>query len=243
MSTIKTAHGCVHISDGNRKMGETPSFSVPAVITCRKNAPCFRDCYATQGTFAFDSVQRGYWENKLMLDRYTSETRKALQDYILTKKVPFFRFNVSGDIYSLKYLELVESVSALCEDTQFLVFTKQYELINDYLTKYGNYLPDNLHIMFSKWEGLDIPNPYNFPTAHVIFQDGHTTAHEGYHLCPGKCSTCQNAAMGCWAAGKGEEVAFHIHGSRLKYSPEAQESSFRKFCEKQNAMAKEWGLV
>ena len=35
----------VTISQSNTKLGMIPTISLPPIITCRKNAPCAKDCY------------------------------------------------------------------------------------------------------------------------------------------------------------------------------------------------------
>ena len=50
----------IHISIGNSKMGMIPSFSLPAVTTCREGVPCAKRCYAR---LFRKSVLNGYDEN------------------------------------------------------------------------------------------------------------------------------------------------------------------------------------
>ena len=85
-----------------------------------------------------------------------------------------------------------------------------FHVVNGYVNN-GNIIPTNLKIIFSGWKGLDMPNPYNFPSAHPLFPDGSTSAKDGAKLCTGNCTQCLSENRLCWNLKKGEEVIFPAH--------------------------------
>ena len=63
----------IHISTQNRKLGMTiPSINLPAITTCRANAPCKKGCYACKGTFLYSTVQKSMQNN---LDIYKTSPK------------------------------------------------------------------------------------------------------------------------------------------------------------------------
>ena len=48
----------ITISTTNSKLGSfIPSFNFPPIVTCRKDAPCKKMCYACKGNFMFKNVK------------------------------------------------------------------------------------------------------------------------------------------------------------------------------------------
>lgn len=197
----------VKISPGNHKLGAIPSVSLPSVVTCRACA-CQEKCYARRLERLRGNVAKAYQSNLELLrsdpDVYWREVEAAI---MLSR---FFRFHVSGDIPDMTYLfRMVEAVkrNRHCE---VLCFTKKYELVNEYLLHAGGF-PDNLHIIFSVWAGLEPVNPHRLPEAHVRYKDGSTTAGDGAKECGGNCAECAVTQDGCWTLGRGEQVVFDEH--------------------------------
>lgn len=196
----------VSISKGNSKMGAIPSVSLPPVITCPKGAPCAKKCYAAKICRIYPSVKKAYQNNLDILNDnwgdYWDQVRAA------AKMTRFFRFHVSGDIPNAGYFKEMVITARKCAGTQFLAFTKQYEIVNNYINICGD-LPENLHIIFSEWGKAPIPNPHNLPTAAVIFKG--TTPAENWKICGGNCTSCACQGVGCWELKKGETIAFYEH--------------------------------
>lgn len=94
--------------------------------------------------------------------------------------------------------------------TGFMAFTKQYELVNEWIAENGP-LPQNLQVLFSVWRGFDCPNPYNLPEAHVAYRDGfHTARPDAFH-CHKNCTECCLMGEGCWNLKPGEQVEIDEH--------------------------------
>ena len=102
------------------------------------------------------------------------------------------------------------SVARRQKHCQILCFTIKYEIVNKVLQS-GETVPENLHLLFSAWKGLDIDNPYRLPEAHVRYRDGSTTASADAKKCSGNCTECALTNGGCWNLMKGQQVVFDEH--------------------------------
>ena len=198
----------VCISKGNRKMGAIPSVSLPAIVTCRKDCRCCGICYAKKMERIYKNVRESYARNLQILTDDPAEYWRQVDEAV--SKNHFFRFHVAGDIPNREYFEQMVEVAYRNPNCQILCFTKRYELVNEYIND-GGFIWENLHLIFSVWEGLDCPNPYNLPEAHVRFKNGETTAKPGAVECYGNCTDCSVAGCGCWKLGNGEQVVFNQH--------------------------------
>lgn len=196
----------VSISPGNTKMGAIPSVSLPPVITCPAGCPCAKKCYAAKLCRLRPSVRNAYTRNLEILNQdpleYWRQVRNAAQN------ARYFRFHVSGDIPSAIYFfDMLQTARELPE-THFLCFTKRYSIVNEFIERYGE-LPENLHLIFSEWDGLELDNPHNIPTAAVIFKG--QEPRDNWKVCPGNCSDCAARGVGCWELKPGETIAFYEH--------------------------------
>ena len=196
----------ISISKGNVKMGEIKSVSLPPVITCAENCTCAKKCYAMRMYRRFKNTKESYNRNLEIFTTDPTEYWNQVNDTLCTSR--FFRFHVSGDIPTYKYLlDMVETVrkNPHCD---VLVFTKRYNYVNKALDS-GVEFPKNLHILFSEWNGMNMYNPHNMPIAHVIFKGKEPKAN--WNICTGNCLECAKANVNCWALQNGEHVAFHEH--------------------------------
>lgn len=200
----------VSISRGNSKMGAIPSVSLPPIITCSKEAckHCGKKCYAAKiARLRPKTVGASYQRNLDILkndpDKFWREVNAALS---INR---FFRFGVSGDIYNKEYFAKMCELARKNSHCQILCFTKQFEIVNDYLNEHR--LPKNLHLIFSAWRGMKMNNPHNLPEAHVMYRDGYTTAKDGAKLCTGNCAECSVANANCWSLKKSEQILFREH--------------------------------
>lgn len=162
----------MHISISNSKLGDKiPSLNLPAVKTCRADAPCKKGCYACKGTWLYPNVQNSLNNN---LKEFLADSEKFFNDIIkwinnddITYK--FFRWFSSGDIVNKKFFEGMIKTAKICKDTKFLCFTKKFEIVNDYLSS-NKKIPSNLKIVFSAWDNtFKVENPHNLPMTYVFF--------------------------------------------------------------------------
>ena len=197
----------VSISTGNKKMHGIPSVSLPPVKTCVNCESCAHKCYAAKLCRIYPSVKAAYDRNYDILIRnraaYFSQVKAAA---ILSG---FFRWHVSGDIIDADYLYNMCKVARECKNTRFLVFTKNYDVINRYFGA-GYKKPRNLQVIFSlPFDGATVDNPHNLPTAAVILKGKEPAPN--YKICGGNCAECAACGIGCWELKKGETIAFYEH--------------------------------
>lgn len=200
--------GSVNISRGNSKMGAISSVSLPAGLTCRSDCECAGKCYAKKLERLRPSVRNAYRNNYELLQSDPATYWREVEAAVMMSR--FFRFHVSGDIPNLMYLFKMARIAERNHHCQILCFTKKYELVNQYIRENGG-LPSNLHILFSAWRGMDMPNPNHLPEAHVRYRDGTTTAGPDAVECGGNCTDCAMTDGGCWTLERGQQVVFNEH--------------------------------
>lgn len=194
------------VSNGNSKMGAIPSVSLPAVITCRKNAPCIIDCYARRMAAYRANVGESYKRN---LDLYNAAPDLFFAQLDMQFKINrFFRLHVSGDFVNADYFNRCAQAVKNNPGCVVLAFTKQYEIVNAWIAENGP-LPANFKVIFSGWDGWRCENPHGLPESNVIFP--HTEIPDGWKICGGNCFECACRGCGCWELKNGETIAFYKH--------------------------------
>lgn len=201
----------VSISSGNSKMGAVPSVSLPPILTCcdanGNPPPCATEktCYVLKLCRVRKTVREAYARNLSIWEE--SPEAYELQVKAAAMCSRFFRWHVSGDIVSMDYLKMMVRIARELPGTEFLAFTKRYDLVNDFA--YCEDIPRNLHIIFSAWPGWPMSNPHDFPVAHVIFK-GQEPAPD-WKVCGGNCADCACRGVGCWELKPGEAISFYEH--------------------------------
>lgn len=195
------------ISKGNVKIGRVMNFSIAPIITCgHACAHCRGFCYDVKAVIQYpNSVVNARARNTVFAmyhrDRLFNEIDKAMSRRRTNK---FFRWHVAGDILDLDYFARMVGNARKHGDFTIWTYTKQYHIVNEYCNVYGrNSIPSNFHIMFSKWDGLAMNNPYNFPVFNCKLKDGNKdTPSEWFkntYQCPGNCDICKACGRGCVA--------------------------------------------
>lgn len=203
--------GKLNVSKGtNTKLGKLIySINLPAGKSCNPDAPCRKICYALKGRYVFENVRRPREENYLLWKLDPEAYKEGA--LLAAQKCMFIRWHDSGDIPDFDYLGMMVEVAEKTPWCKHLAFTKQYNIVNDYIAN-GGKLPDNLSIVFSKWDGWECPNPFNLPTAHVRLKAGNVDAiPENAQECPKFCGDCVHTGKSCWHLKKGEAVVFNQH--------------------------------
>lgn len=200
----------IKISKGNSKLGNIANINIPALVTCRKNAPCAKTCYARNGNYRFPSVKESHNRNLLAYlespENYFNQIKKYLTKHT---EVDYFRYHSSGDIVDYNYLKNMVKVAKEFPNVNFLAYTKKFELVNEYLSK-GYRLPKNLKVLFSNWDkNFKVENPYGRPMTYVNFKDKTLNPEipANTKSCSGNCSECKI----CWHLRKGQSVTFNQH--------------------------------
>lgn len=198
----------IHISWHNTKLGASiPSVNLPPVLTCRPDAPCYKNCYARKGRFTFgrnkDLLQKNLEIYKADPVNFMRQVQEA------AKFVQYFRWHSAGDIPDEDYFAWMAAIAVNVPDTQFLAFTKRFEIVNKWLEFFQ--LPDNLHVVFSAWGDFMPENPHNLPVAYVRLKNCECHIPEDAHECPKYCGDCVGTGCSCWELKNGESVVFNQH--------------------------------
>ena len=201
----------MRVSPGNKKIGKIANVSLTPIKSCAGcEQHCAKDCYAIKAYRMYPAV-RNAWDHNYEqatndLGGFFSEIFTSLKKY----KGEYFRWHVAGDLLNPHYFMGVLDVAEHFPNIKFLLFTKQYSIVNEVERQWDlerRDFPSNLQIVFSAWPGRTMYNPHNFPVAWM--QDGtEDRVPESAIHCPGSCETC-NA---CWGLGKaGIDVVFNKH--------------------------------
>ena len=198
----------VSISKGNSKMGAIPSVSLPACITCNQNAPCFKLCYAAKISRLYKTVKTAYENNLHILNtdpaQYWQQVKQGAQ------MARYFRYHVSGDIPNIDYFVYMVKTARDLPGTNFLAFTKQYHIVNQYINTFGAAaIPSNLKVIFSNWGEWKCENPHGLPECEIILKGSEPAPN--WKICGGNCTECACAGIGCWELKNGETIAIYQH--------------------------------
>jgi hypothetical protein len=179
---------------------------LPACITCNPNAPCFKLCYAAKITRLYKTVKTAYENNLQILKEnpalYWEQVKQA------AKMARYFRFHVSGDIPTLEYFNNMVELARALPHTSFLAFTKQYNIVNEFLNN-GGAIPENLKIIFSNWGVWKCENPHKLPECEIILKGSDPAPN--WKICGGNCTECACRGIGCWELKQGETIAIYQH--------------------------------
>lgn len=199
----------VRISGGNTKLGNIPSVSLIPVIDCGNCSQCARSCYDLRSDMIYKQSIKARCCNSVILRHDPERYFKEIEAFLTWQYPRAFRWHIGGDIKDVQYLDNMVRIAESHKEIVFLCFTKMFHVVNEYLDG-GKTFPLNFHLLFSGWNGLDMPNPHDLPTAHVILPNG-TSAPDGTRLCTGNCTECMRKNRLCWSIGSGESVGFIAH--------------------------------
>ena len=192
----------VSISEGNRKTGEIPAFSLLPGVTCSREAcrHCLQEgCYAVKTCFqhgynpATNNVLTAWARNTAAAKEHLPELEAYLDRYFSSVNAPrFFRVHVSGDFFSVEYAEMWKRIFKRHPETRFLFFTKQWDVVRavDFLG-----IP-NLSPVLSGWTGCEVPQDLIDKGYRVAWcDDGIEDRIPADAIeCPGHCEACGM----CW---------------------------------------------
>ncbi len=200
-----------YISKRISKLGSAScSVGLLPEFTCRKDAPCAKLCYAKKGHYCFNTVHEKLLQNTI---EWHADPMKFQNEIIEACKLyRFFRWFHAGDIPDEEFYDMMNEVAVECPYTQFLAFTKQYEIVNSYISQHG-LPPENLKVVLSAWGDKFQPeNPHNLPIAYINLKHEKCTIPEQAKHCAGSCEDCiMRGNGGCWTLKYGESVVFNQH--------------------------------
>lgn len=201
------------VNRGNTKTGkQCYVINFPPITTCRLNAPCASICYAMKAYRLYPQVKTCY-DNNLM--SWRDRPKEIMWEILaqIPEKKSVCRLFASGDFSDINFFLLMVEIAKARPLTTFYAYTKQYEIVNCAMDLLKGILPENLKIIFSEWDGLLMPNPYNFPVARVILKSD-TLLVKAIKLKSGKLCGCQASCYECgycWKMKSGQAVLFDQH--------------------------------
>jgi hypothetical protein len=185
----------VHISAGNTKIGSADNVSLLPIFTCGNCKECKNYCYAIRSCRrGRDSVLKAWAENTYMAKHHRVEFFEQIHAHLAKKPGGFFRWHVGGEIMDPGYFRCIVETAKKFPSWRFWMYTKEYSLVNHWRT-----LPDNLVVMYSKWSGVECPNPYGRPEFRTRLYGMSMEPFKGLWRCPGSCQACIAAGRGCVA--------------------------------------------
>ena len=113
----------LHISPGNAKTGDEWSFDIPAIETCPgRSELCASKCYAAQLMRVYKNVDAKYQRNLSLARSFDFVT-------YMVDTIPAnvsFRIHVSGDFYSVQYIQDWIDIATNRPDVEFYAYTRSW---------------------------------------------------------------------------------------------------------------------
>lgn len=126
-----------------------PAFEFKGFKTCPQAGMCRAYCYARQGAYTFSNTKRSQGkkleltQNKNFVATFCHEVAIKLKTAKRLGKELFIRYDSSGDIYSLAYLNNLIEIANTFPDVSFYTYSKMVSLIKSVT------LPKNFTVIFS----------------------------------------------------------------------------------------------
>ena len=196
----------VSISAGNSKIGHAFNVSIAPLTTCPNCFECSRYCYDIR-----DCIRQGYnsttlkarAKNTALYKCNPAEYFRQIDTFLSNYKGKhkYFRWHVGGEIVNTAYALHIIDIARRHPDWTFWTYTKNYTSVNQAISRQVDGMPENLHIMFSRFLSMLCDNPYGMPefctvddsTIKVFKADGYKWC------CPSNCDICKALGRGCVA--------------------------------------------
>jgi len=187
----------LHVSEGNVKIGNVVSVSLPPVLSCVPGIPCRKKCYALRAWRLYPNTRKAWKENlEIAQQDLAYFERELIANLQKRRSKRYFRWHVSGDIPFPSYVSMMIRVALALPDWHFVCMTKRYSWVEK------RNFPSNLTMICSAW-GSNCPKN-DLPVAQVEFKTG--PRKEGIY-CPGTCTSCKL----CWELERGQTIVFKEH--------------------------------
>ncbi len=117
----------VSFGNGNEKMGNIFSFSLPGKITCPGASEwCLKKCYGYRYEIRRPKCRKAYLLNLLLTKKSEEFTRLMIG--IIPRIIPSFRIHVSGDFYSVEYIQCWTKICEQFPTTKFWSYTRSWNV-------------------------------------------------------------------------------------------------------------------
>lgn len=193
------------ISGGNRKIGRVLNVSLPPVVTCGNCSHCALYCYDIKACLQYPGtvIDARVRNLHVLINDRDEYFRRIDEKMTHRRKNKFFRWHVAGDIIDYDYFDrMVKNARNHPEYVAIWTYTKMYNIINKWIDNNGlAAIPANFHVMFSKWDGVEMDNPHNMPVFACKLKDGNADPMpwNDMYKCPGNCDLCKAGRRGCMA--------------------------------------------
>lgn len=193
------------ISRGNRKIGYVMNVSELPKFTCGNCGHCLPYCYDIKACLQYETVMDARARNTVILRKDRNSYFRRIRNAIKrARKCRMFRWHVGGELPDIEYFSEMVNIARENPEWTFWTYTKMYWIVNKYCAEHGGTrecIPENLHVMFSKWDGVPMSNPYGFPEFLCKLKEGNkdTTEEEFQRIfkCPLNCDICKRTHRGC----------------------------------------------
>ena len=123
----------VTISRGNRKLGAIMNVALQPVHCCPTGIPCAEGgCYALKSLRLYPATRKAWAKNARIAKTNPKSYFSQIANSIADHRPRHFRWHVAGDILNADYLRQMCSIAAHHPRTQFLAFTKAFDIVNAY---------------------------------------------------------------------------------------------------------------
>lgn len=203
-------------TNNNSKCGpKCWTINLEILRSCDLTAPCYlsHKCYGCKNCYVQSKLK--YNANSDMFENSASQYFGNIILNILKSHVRYVRWHAYGDIVNATYLKGMIATADACKDTEFVVFTKKYDIVIDYLNE-GGKIPENLTVYFSAWNDWNIEKIMSYANpstgirvAYYIAKDN-PYDYPNYNARDCSCKTTCDKCKACFG-GSYHNVAFHEH--------------------------------
>ena len=127
----KIAHiKIISISMENNKVGKIPSFSLPSLDTCPgKTIWCSKACYAARIERLYKNAKASYERNLIAVNDKDFVLNMSMElTELLVKGKNTFRFHISGDFFSVRYIYQWIKLVKLFPEITFYGYTHSWSV-------------------------------------------------------------------------------------------------------------------
>ena len=193
------------VGRGNIKVGPIPTFSLPSRFTCPGATQwCLKHCYAARFERIWPNCRLAYSRNLLL----TWNTRRFVSSMLrsIPKNLPVLRIHVSGDFYSVEYIDPWRHIAEKRPQTAFWAYTRSWTVPNLLPALEALRKVANVHLFASVDPGMP-DRPSQWRAAYLEIDQraqGLPCLHQA-----GKAKSCSECRY-CFRPGKGN-VVFKVH--------------------------------
>lgn len=117
----------ISLGEGNMKVGEVLSFSLPSRLSCPGASRwCLEHCYARRLERIRPTCRRAYRDN--LVEATDTDAFAEKLSAILPRILLQLRLHVSGDFFSVEYIEAWRRICQSLPETRFWAYTRSWNV-------------------------------------------------------------------------------------------------------------------